>query len=69
MTGSALLHMKKPARGLKEVISLLLSPRLGSVSLLGANLLTKVMRILIAREKHSAGQLKVPRSPFKVGCF
>lgn len=66
MTGSALLHMMKPPRGLEEVISLLLSPRLARVSLLRANLLTKVTRFLIAREKPSAGQFNVPGSPFRV---
>lgn len=59
--------MMKPPRGLEEVISLLLSPRLARVSLLRANLLTKVTRFLIAREKPSAGQFKVPGSPFRVG--
>lgn len=67
MTGSALLHMMKPPRGLEEVISLLLSPPLASVSLLGTNPRTKVIKFLIAREKHSAGQFKVPGSPFRVG--
>lgn len=59
--------MMKPPRGLEEVISLLLSPPLASVSLLGTNLRTKVMKFLIAREKHTASQLKVPDSPFRVG--
>lgn len=59
--------MMKPPRGLEEVISLLLSLPVASVSLLGTNLLTKVMKFLIAREKHSAGQLKVPGSPRRVG--